>query len=66
MSVTSFHTSFNKGNKTAIIHNNMSQFGWGPFLGLNAHGPFRYLVMNRIICLAKLFLIEWQPFSNEI
>ena len=41
MSVTNFHTNFSKGNNTAIIHINMSQFGWGPFFGLNARGPLR-------------------------
>ena len=34
MTVTIFHISFNKGNNTAIVQNNMSHFGWvGAILG---------------------------------
>ena len=46
MSVTNFHTGLSQGNNTAISHNNMVQFGWGAFLGLNARGPLLSLDEN--------------------
>ena len=57
MSVTNFHTSFSKGNNTAIIHNNMSQFGWGPFLGLNARGPFNETLTNDVVSFEQPDLV---------
>ena len=32
----------------------MSQFGWGPFLGLNARGPFSSMLTNDVISFEQV------------
>ena len=62
MSITNFNISFNQGNNTAIIHNNMNQFGvsvWGAFSSLHTCPGESFLTeTNRLMTITYSNLLS--------